>query len=73
VQAIALSITKYQIAILSGETYKQTPMVGYLPRPMPWYFSETLNAFAVSLINTKPDASCHLDLGFSQAQAESGK
>ncbi|MDG2189925.1 MAG: hypothetical protein P8L25_04835 [Paracoccaceae bacterium] len=61
---------KYQIAVLSGETNKQTPMVEYLPRPMPWYFSETLNAFAVSLINTKPDASCHLDLGFSQAPVQ---
>ena len=30
---------KYQNTVLSDETNKQTPMVGYLPRPMPWYFS----------------------------------
>ena len=37
-------------------------MVGYMPRPMPWCFEEKLNVLGNSLVNTKPDATYHLDL-----------
>ena len=53
---------KYQIVAFPAVTNKQTPMVGYMPRPMPWCFEEKLNVFwGNSLVNTKPDTTYHLD------------
>jgi molecular chaperone Hsp31 and glyoxalase 3 len=36
-------------------------MIGYMPGHMPWQFGEKLNALGVNIINTKANASCHID------------
>ena len=51
----------YKIAAFPDAVDKQTPMIGYMPGHMPWQFGEKLNALGVSIINTKADASCHID------------
>jgi molecular chaperone Hsp31 and glyoxalase 3 len=40
---------------------KQTPMIGYLPGPMPWWVCEKLRAQGVEIINKKADNSVHVD------------
>ena len=51
----------YKIAAFPDAVDKQTPMIGYMPGHMPWQFGEKLNALGVTIINTKADASCHID------------
>ena len=36
-------------------------MIGYMPGHMPWKFGEKLNALGVEIINSKADATCHID------------
>ena len=36
-------------------------MIGYMPGHMPWKFGEKLNASGVEIINSKADATCHID------------
>lgn len=51
----------YKIAAFPDSVDKQTPTIGYMPGHMPWKFGEKLNALGVKIINTKADASCHID------------
>ncbi len=51
----------YKIAAFPDAVDKQTPMIGYMPGHMPWKFGEKLNALGVEIINSKADATCHID------------
>ena len=51
----------YKIAAFPDAVDKQTPMIGYMPGHMPWKFGEKLNALGVEVINSKADATCHID------------
>ena len=51
----------YKMAAFPDAVDKQTPMIGYMPGPMPWIFGDKLNQLGVTLINKKADASCHAD------------
>lgn len=51
----------YKIAAFPDAVDKQTPMIGYMPGHMPWKFGEKLNALGVEIINSKADATCHVD------------
>ena len=51
----------YKIAAFPDAVDKQTPMIGYMPGHMPWKFGEKLNASGVEIINSKADATCHID------------
>ncbi len=51
----------YKMAAFPDAVDKQTPLIGYMPGHMPWRFGEKLSALGVTLINTKADASCHID------------
>ena len=51
----------YKIAAFPDKVDKQTPMIGYLPGKMPWYFGEKLQQLGVTIINNKPDDSCFVD------------
>ncbi|GFE63833.1 hypothetical protein [Litoreibacter roseus] len=51
----------YEIAAFPDPVDKQTPIIGYMPGHMPWKFGEKLGAFGVTIVNTKADASCHVD------------
>ena len=59
---------KYQIVAFPAVTNKQTPMVGYMPRPMPWCFEEKLNVFGGTHLSTQsPIRPTILIEGLSQA------
>lgn len=51
----------YKIAAFPDAVDKQTPMIGYMPGHMPWKFGEKLKALGVEIINSKADATCHVD------------
>ena len=51
----------YKMAVFPDSVDKQTPMIGYLPGPIPWWVCEKLTALGAQIINTKADASCHVD------------
>ena len=51
----------YKITVFPDAVDKQTPMIGYLPGPMPWWVCERLNALGVETINKKADNSVHVD------------
>ena len=43
----------YEIALFPDSVDKQTPMIGYLPGPMPWMLGEKLNALGMTIVNNK--------------------
>lgn len=51
----------YKMTVFPDAVDKQTPMIGYLPGPMPWWVCERLNALGVETINKKADNSVHVD------------
>ncbi|OJI95738.1 molecular chaperone Hsp31 and glyoxalase 3 [Planktotalea frisia] len=51
----------YKITVFPDSVDKQTPMIGYLPGPMPWWVCEKLRAQGVEIINKKADNSVHVD------------
>lgn len=51
----------YRMTVFPDAVDKQTPMIGYLPGPMPWWLGEKLTAAGAEIINKKADNSCHVD------------
>ena len=51
----------YKVTAFPDSVDKQTPMIGYLPGPMPWWVCEKLSALGVEMINKKADNSVHID------------
>lgn len=51
----------YKITVFPDSVDKQTPMIGYLPGPMPWWVCEKLEAQGVFILNKKADNTCHVD------------
>ena len=51
----------YEMTVFPDSVDKQTPMIGYLPGPMPWWVCEKLTDSGAKIINKKADASCHVD------------
>lgn len=51
----------YKMTVFPDSVDKQTPMIGYLPGPMPWWVCEKLTALGVKTINKKADNSVHVD------------
>lgn len=51
----------YKMIVFPDAVDKQTPVIGYLPGPMPWWVGEKLTALGAQITNTKADASCHVD------------
>ena len=51
----------YKITVFPDAVDKQTPMIGYLPGPMPWWVCEKLTALGVETINKKANKSVHVD------------
>ena len=51
----------YKIAAFPDSVDKMTPLFGYMPGHMPWYFGEKLQALGVEIINKKADGTCHQD------------
>ena len=51
----------YNMAVFPDAVDKQTPMVGYLPGPMPWQLGAKLENLGAKIINKKADDSCCID------------
>ena len=51
----------YKIAAFPDSVDKQTPMIGYMPGHMPWMFGEKLQELGLEIVNSKADATCHVD------------
>ena len=51
----------YKITLFPDSVDKQTPMVGYLPGPMPWEVGAKLTAMGMTIVNAKADDTCHID------------
>jgi molecular chaperone Hsp31 and glyoxalase 3 len=51
----------YTMTVFPDSVDKQTPLIGYLPGPMPWWVGARLTAEGAQISNTKADASCHVD------------
>lgn len=51
----------YKMAVFPDSVDKKTPLIGYLPGPMPWGLSEPLKKLGATIMNTKADDTCCLD------------
>lgn len=51
----------YEIAAFPDAVDKQTPMIGYMPGHMPWWFGQKLQSLGVTIINKKADNTCIVD------------
>jgi len=51
----------YSIAAFPDTVDDKTPMIGYLPGKLKWYFGEKLNALGVNIVNQKADDTCYKD------------
>ena len=51
----------YEIAAFPDVVDKTTPLVGYMPGHMPWYFGEKLKENGVEIVNKMATGTCHRD------------
>ncbi|MGK7397643.1 MAG: glyoxalase III HchA [Candidatus Cyclobacteriaceae bacterium M3_2C_046] len=51
----------YSIAAFPDKVDKQTPMIGYMPGHLTWYYGEKLKKLGVTIINKMADKSCFVD------------
>ena len=51
----------YKIAAFPDTVDRKTPLIGYLPGPMPWYVCETLEEQGMEIVNIKADKSVYID------------
>lgn len=51
----------YRMAVFPDAVDKKTPMIGYLPGPMPWHLAARLEELGARIVNTKADATCCVD------------
>jgi molecular chaperone Hsp31 and glyoxalase 3 len=51
----------YSITAFPDSTDRQTPLIGYMPGQMTWHLGERLDDYNVTILNKKPDTSCHVD------------
>jgi len=51
----------YKMAVFPDGLDKMTPLFGYMPGHLPWYFGEKLKELGVEIINKKANGTCHRD------------
>ena len=51
----------YKMAVFPDGVDKLTPLFGYMPGHMPWYFGEKLRELGVEIINNKANGTCYHD------------
>lgn len=51
----------YTITAFPDSADRMTPEIGYMPGHLTWHFGEKLKALGVTIANTDPDKSTHLD------------
>lgn len=57
----AFLFSGYNICAFPDELDRQTPTIGYIPGPMPWYIGEKLKPLGVNIINQDITGRCHQD------------
>ncbi|MCW5912388.1 MAG: protein deglycase HchA [Cyclobacteriaceae bacterium] len=51
----------YKIAAFPDKVDRQTPLIGYMPGQLTWFFGEKLNKLGVRIVNSKADKTCFAD------------
>ncbi len=51
----------YKIAAFPDKVDRQTPLVGYMPGQLTWFFGEKLQKLGITIVNTKADKTCYVD------------
>ena len=51
----------YSIAAFPDKVDRLTPLIGYMPGQLSWFFGERLLKLGVNVINSKADKTCHAD------------
>lgn len=51
----------YEVCAFPDALDRQTPAIGYIPGPMPWFMGEQLSALGVRILNEDITGRCHLD------------
>lgn len=51
----------YKIAAFPDKVDRQTPLIGYMPGQLTWFFGEQLEELGLSIINSKADKTCFAD------------
>lgn len=51
----------YRIAAFPDAIDRRTPLIGYMPGQLTWFFGEKLQKLGVTIINKKADKTCHVD------------
>jgi D-lactate dehydratase / protein deglycase len=51
----------YDICAFPDDIDRQTPAIGYIPGPMPWYMGDKLRPLGVNIINDDITGKCHQD------------
>lgn len=51
----------YSIAAFPDKVDKQTPMIGYMPGHLTWYYGERLKSLGITIVNKMADKSCFVD------------
>lgn len=59
--AQAFPFRGYQVCAFPDGIDRQTPAIGYIPGPMPWYMGERLLALGVQIVNDDISGRCHQD------------
>lgn len=57
----SLAYRGYSMAVFPDRTDKITPLVGYMPGHMPWFFGERLTELGVNIVNSQANGTCHRD------------
>lgn len=51
----------YEIAAFPDKVDRQTPLIGYMPGQLTWFFGAKLKELGITIINKKADKTCHVD------------
>lgn len=51
----------YKIAAFPDSVDRQTPLIGYMPGQLTWFYGEKLKELGISFVNTKADKACFSD------------
>lgn len=51
----------YKMVVFPDSLDRKTPLFGYMPGHMPWYFGEKLKKLGIDIINKGANGTCHQD------------
>lgn len=57
----AFPLKGYELCAFPDALDRQTPAIGYIPGPMPWYMGERLTALGMKIVNDDITGRCHQD------------